>query len=442
MIRTRREVFLCTFIAVVAGALVLGAHVVSARSNDGLVLSGRIIATGIPGASAISGVGTFHAGGPIHDDPHFAALTAPGQVLDSRRILVASTANFGAPRARPDLPTGAILSLDPDASAPPSVPADFAESDGQANALDGRVQLFTAESPAFQNSINNRDALTADLPSASGPQAISINDGFGRLWFGNAPQGAYATGSETIADADGRPLAGAPDQRAGGVFVGALTNRAPEQRIEGALNSTIVGTALMGKSPDGSGRAVFAAVSSDGSVAQIHTEQGVDGLSPPATISPLPAAVAGQLPVRAGALFNWVPDPILYVADPLANQIAQLKLSDDGQVFRVDQIDRFSAPELLEPVDLAPAVPEGANPNFSSNTTLSGGSDLFVANRGNGSIVRLRQDGSVVAVASVDVPGVGVLGTDRLNGIATSPDAQHLWVTVSGPSIGCWLGHG
>ena len=39
----------------------------------------------------------------------------------------------------------------------------------------------------------------------------------------------------------------------------------------------------------------------------------------------------------------------------------------------------------------------------------------------------------MVAVASVDMPGLGVLGADRLNGIATSPDAQHLWVTLSGP---------
>ena len=95
MFRPRREVYLCTCIAVVAGMRLLGGPVMAAGSSDGLVLPGRSIATGIPGASAISAVGTFHPGGPIHDDPHFAALTLPGQVLDSRRILVASTSSFG-----------------------------------------------------------------------------------------------------------------------------------------------------------------------------------------------------------------------------------------------------------------------------------------------------------------------------------------------------------
>src|SRR5262245_1170923 len=60
-------------------------------------LNGRIVAVGIPGASAISAVGTFLPGGPIHDNPAFAAYTQPGAVLDPVRILVGSTSNFGAP---------------------------------------------------------------------------------------------------------------------------------------------------------------------------------------------------------------------------------------------------------------------------------------------------------------------------------------------------------
>ena len=55
-----------------------------------------------------------------------------------------------------------------------------------------------------------------------------------------------------------------------------------------------------------------------------------------------------------------------------------------------------------------------------------------MANRGNGTMVRLRQDGTVVAVWQVAVPGLGPLGTDRLNGITVSPDVTRLWVTVSG----------
>src|SRR5882672_3030996 len=62
-------------------------------------LRGRIVAVGIPDASAISAVGTFLPGGPIHDKPAFAAFTQPGKVLDPARILVGSTSNFGAPLA-------------------------------------------------------------------------------------------------------------------------------------------------------------------------------------------------------------------------------------------------------------------------------------------------------------------------------------------------------
>jgi hypothetical protein len=43
----------------------------------------------------------------------------------------------------------------------------------------------------------------------------------------------------------------------------------------------------------------------------------------------------------------------------------------------------------------------------------------------------MRQDGRVVAVRAVQVPGLGDLGADRLNGIAVSPDASRIWLTVS-----------
>jgi hypothetical protein len=87
---------------------------------------------------------------------------------------------------------------------------------------------------------------------------------------------------------------------------------------------------------------------------------------------------------------------------------------------------------LAQPVDVAAAVQEVANPSFSSNTTLAGNADLYVANRGDGTIVRLRQDGTVVAVADLEIPGLGPVGPDRLNGIVASPDALKLWVTLSG----------
>ena len=75
-------------------------------------LMGLVVAVGIPGAGVLSPVGTFHAGGPIHDKANFAAFTRPGAVLDPTRLLVASTSNLGAPLAQPDMPPGAILSLD------------------------------------------------------------------------------------------------------------------------------------------------------------------------------------------------------------------------------------------------------------------------------------------------------------------------------------------
>ena len=79
-------------------------------------------------------------------------------------------------------------------------------------------------------------------------------------------------------DPDGRPLDGAPSKRAGGVFVGRHTSRSPAA-IPGAITGA-VGTALLGKSPDGSGRAVFAVANADGSIVQVHVEKGVDGLAP------------------------------------------------------------------------------------------------------------------------------------------------------------------
>ena len=47
-------------------------------------LKARIVAVGIPGASAVSPVGTFHSGGPIHDKPDFAAFTQAGRVRPMR----------------------------------------------------------------------------------------------------------------------------------------------------------------------------------------------------------------------------------------------------------------------------------------------------------------------------------------------------------------------
>src|SRR5262245_54694114 len=73
----------------------------------------RLVAVGIPGVSAVSAVGTFHPGGPIHDKPAFRAHTQPGAMLDPERIFVAGGSNFGAPLGHGEQPPGVILSIDP-----------------------------------------------------------------------------------------------------------------------------------------------------------------------------------------------------------------------------------------------------------------------------------------------------------------------------------------
>jgi CxxC motif-containing protein (DUF1111 family) len=398
------------------------------------ILIARVLAVGIPGASAVAPVGTFHKGGPIRDKPEFAAFTQPGQILDPRRILVTSNSNFGAPLAQLDAAEGAVLSLDPDG---PTlvIPKQFAANGKQARALEGRVQLFTAQSPEFLNSIHTPGATSAAYPSVSNPIGISINNGFGRLWFSSTPYGAQQIGTESIVDPTGEPLNNAPSQLLGGVFAGSITNRSP-QLAPGALSSGGVASALLGMSPDGSKRAVFAILAADGSLVQGHTEFALDGLAPPGTITPIavppPATASATMMTRAGMIFNWVPERILYVTDAKRNAVVALTLTSDEKIFRVRDNRTFTPPELNVPVDLAPVIPEIANPGFASNTTLAGNSDMYVLNRGNGTIVRMRQDGVVVALRKVALETRDEIGPGRLNGIAVSPDAQRIWVTVSG----------
>ena len=406
--------------------------------KEPIALAGRIVAVGIPGAGAVAPVGFFHPGGPFHDNAAFAAFTQPGRILDRRRVLVAGSSNFGAPRARTDEAEGSVLSFDPDG---PTivVPAAFAAAGNQASAADGRVQLFTAQSPAFLNSVRTPGAASADFPTVSNPLGISINNAFGRLWFSNTPTDAQGIGTESIADPTGEPLANAPSKLLGGVFAGEMTNRSP-QLVTGGLKQGAVATALIGMSPDGSKRAVFAVLTTDGALAQAHTEFALDGLAPAGTIRPIPVPLVSDAErariTRAGMVFNWVPERILFITDPQRNAVVALTLTSDDKVFRVRDNRTFTPPGLDVPVDLAPAVPETANPGFASNTTLAGNADFYVVNRGNGTIARMRQDGTIVAVRGVALPDGARVGAGRLNGITVSSDAQKIWVTVSGAVAG------
>ena len=411
-------------------------------------LRARVVAVGIPGAAGVRQVGMFHSGGPIPGNPEFLLQTRAGRMLDPERVLVASSSNFGAPLADAKQAPGSVLSIDTKTAAPLAIPGRFAAAGRQSEAADGAIKLYAAQSPEFLNRVHNRTALTAGFGAVAGPRYISINNAFGRPWFANSPFGASGLGTNTVIDPTGRPLDNAPSSEAGGVFAGALTNRtqapiaqpsnviakalnyrASGQLTPGDLSCGALGTALLGPSPDGSGLAVFAVVTADGAVAQVHVQDGVDGLAPAGTVS---AIAVGEDPGVIGIAFKWSPDRALYVADRLRNRLAVLHLADDARHFALARVAHLSAPALIQPVDVAAALPEVANPRFASHTTLAGGSDLYVANRGDGSLVRMTQDGRVLARAEIHVPGLGPLGPDRVRALAVSADAQRIWLTVQG----------
>lgn len=418
--------------------------------DDQQVLRGRIVAVGIPGASAITPVGTFLPGGPIGKAP-LNAFTQPGRILDPTRILVGSSSNFGEPLARTDQRPGSFLSIDPNG---PTViiPRDFAAAGGQVSSDGGRVQLYSANNAAFLNSIKNPAAKTANFTGASNPLGISLNWAFGRLWPANAPTGLEGAGSSTILDPQGFGLAGPPNPHLGGVYYENLTNRGTlsvpgvtSQVINGGLNTGAVGTAFLGASPDGSKKAVFFVVEADGSIVQEHTLQGLDGVVPPGTISPLVGHRDGDrdgddgyrgVTPRLGVVLKWEPNLILFVSEPFENSIAALDITPDplgpSAVNRVTGMRRFYSHALDHPVDLTPVTMEVTDTGFSSNTTLDSDSDFYVANRGNNTIVRMTQDGAVVSIRRVTRDDGRPMGGARLNGIATSPDGSKIWVTVTG----------
>ena len=210
-----------------------------------------------------------------------------------------------------------------------------------------------------------------------------------------------------------------------------------------------MGTAFLGPSPDGSCKAVFAVVTADGAIVQEHTLKGLDGLAPRGTVHPRHgqswASPIQRVEPRLGAIMNPYVDPVktpgvalqLFVSEPFNNTIAVINLLIVGpggnQVFQASRsIKRISSAELNMPVDLAPANIETQDIRWASNTTLEEGSDFYVANRGDNTIVPMKQDGTVVAIRRVTVGG-RPLGGERLNGIATSPDGTQIYVTFTGP---------
>src|SRR6266566_1618761 len=129
----------------------------------------------------------------------------------------------------------------------------------------------------------------------------------------------------------------------------------------------------------------------------------------------------------------------LFVSEPFNNTIAVVNLIVFGtapnQVFGLDlvhPISRISSPSLRLPVDLTPVQRDADSVTWASNTTLDEGSDFYVANRGDNTIVRMRQDGTVVGVRRVALDSP--VNNASLNGIATSTDGTTIYVTFTIPS--------
>jgi hypothetical protein len=102
-------------------------------SASSLGADARVVATNIPGASAIAQVGTFVDGGNVTSGDQTCANPSPirtkfptyvetGKILDPTRLLVGSTSNFGAPLPASGGRQGSFLSIDPNGSGTLVVP--------------------------------------------------------------------------------------------------------------------------------------------------------------------------------------------------------------------------------------------------------------------------------------------------------------------------------
>jgi hypothetical protein len=362
-------------------------------------------------------------------------------VLDPARLLVGSASNFGAPLPPSGGLQGSLLSIDPSGSGTLVVPRNFDTKGDQEATLGGAVQMFSANSPFWLNSVNNPNAVTAQYAGVGNPLGLSNNNGFGRIWPANSPFGLHKIGSSSILDPTGLPLKGAPNSLIGGVYVGDLTNRnvvtnpAQAQVIPGGLDTGGVGTALLGPSPDGTCKAVFAVVTANGAIVQEHTLKGLDGVAPGGTVRRILGGDGNAQQEAVEPRFGVIMNPYtnsstvvrqLFVSEPFYNTIAVLDLVIVGtapnQVFGLGSVTRLGSRALNLPVDLTPVERDRDDPNWASNTTLDNGSDFYVANAGNNTIVRMRQDGTVVAIRRVTVNG-RPLDNVSLNGIAASADA-------------------
>ena len=114
-------------------AIVAGTTLVSGSTAAGQAIQGinaRVVAINIPGASAISQVGTFLnsdqgacGGSPI--PTHFQSYITKGAVADPNQILVGSQSNFGALPLTGVGQEGSFLSIDPSGPRHPDRPGEI-----------------------------------------------------------------------------------------------------------------------------------------------------------------------------------------------------------------------------------------------------------------------------------------------------------------------------
>jgi hypothetical protein len=205
---------------------------------------------------------------------------------------------------------------------------------------------------------------------------------------------------------------------------------------------------------------VFVVVTADGAIVQEHTLYGLDGLAPSGTVRPILGSDGNAQDEANEPRFGVIMNPYiqssapsgtvrqLFVTEPFYDTIAVVNLGVVGpvgppnyQVFGLGSVTRISSPALNSPVDLTPVKRDKDSANWASNTTLDDGSDFYVANQGDSTIVRMRQDGTVVAIRRVTV-NRRPLEDVSLNGIAASADAtvmtlpSTIFVTFVDPGSG------
>jgi hypothetical protein len=195
-----------------------------------------------------------------------------------------------------------------------------------------------------------------------------------------------------------------------------------------------VGTALLGPSPDGSCKAVFAVVTADGAIVQEHTLKGLDGLAPPGTVRPILGGDGKRSGRGLRASIRGDHEPLHAGAGRHAAAVRQRAVLQHCCSRQPNDLRNRAQPGNL-PVDLAPVERDTDNVNWASNTTLDQGSDFYVANQGDNTIVRMTQDGSVLAIRRITVNG-NPPDNVALNGIATAPDGTTIYVTFIGQSEG------